>query len=214
MSQIDSGIRGLFALPAVYDFFQNLVGVSGVRRRWIRDVLKPFPGIRILDIGCGTAELLRFLPEDIRYTGYDMSAEYIAAARKRFGDRGRFLCEPVRNAGEDARPLPEEIGEGLFDLVLASGVLHHLDDGEARQVFRSARRALKPGGRIVTLDPAFVDRQNPLARWVVAHDRGRNVRSPEGYADLGRESFAKVEASAWRGALRIPFDHALLVAYS
>src|SRR6185437_14209184 len=35
-------------------------------------------------------------------------------------------------------------GEGGFDLALAFGVLHHLDDAEAAQVFACARRALKP----------------------------------------------------------------------
>jgi cyclopropane fatty-acyl-phospholipid synthase-like methyltransferase len=46
-------------------------------REWIvRDLIHPFPGMRILDLGCGPAQILSFLPDDVTYVGYDMSAEY------------------------------------------------------------------------------------------------------------------------------------------
>jgi SAM-dependent methyltransferase len=49
---------------------------------------------------------------------------------------------------------------GCYDIVMAFGVLHHLDDAEGRELFRGARRALKPGGRFVTLDtPSFRNNQ-------------------------------------------------------
>ena len=210
MAQIESGIRKVLAHPAVYDFFQDLVGVSRVRERWVREYLKPFPGARILDIGCGTSELLRYLPRGIEYTGYDRSEAYIAAARKRFGDRGRFTCESVEV--EAAAGADGSAGRGSFDIALAFGVLHHLDDAEARQVFVSARRALKPAGRLVTIDPTFVPTQSRMSRYIVARDRGRNVRSPQAYAELGRGVFGVFETAHWSGALRIPFDHGLVVA--
>jgi hypothetical protein len=37
MSQIDSGIRRRLALPAAYNFFQELVGAHAARLRWIRE---------------------------------------------------------------------------------------------------------------------------------------------------------------------------------
>jgi hypothetical protein len=46
---------------------------------------------------------------------------------------------------------------------------------------------------------------------VVSHDRGRNVRTPEAFAALGKPWFGKVEIAIWRGALRIPSDHAILI---
>jgi SAM-dependent methyltransferase len=209
MSQVTSGLRRVLAHPAVYDFFQNLVGASACRIRWTHDFLKPFSGARILDIGCGTAQLLRHLPADIDYTGFDMSEEYIEAARKRYGDRGRFSCDRVLATAEGDSETGDD--SGSYDIAVAFGVLHHLDDEEGRQVFRSARRALKPSGRFVTLDPAFIPDQGRLSRYVVSHDRGQNVRFPEAYAALGKGFFSDIKINVVRKALRIPTDQTILV---
>ena len=212
MSQVTSGMRRALSLPAFYDFFQDLVGARAARLRRIREVLKPFPGARILDIGCGTAEILHLLPDDIDYTGFDMCPAYVEAARRRHGGRGRFTCEKTEAFHPDGAD-----GNGPardFDIAMAFGVLHHLEDGEGRQVFRSARKALKPGGRFVTIDPAFVPDQAPLARLIVSRDRGRNVRFPQAYAALGWDVFPEIGISTWHNALRMPYDHAILECHT
>lgn len=227
MSQINSGIRRLLAFPAAYDLFQDLVGARALRQRWIRDCLKPFPGARILDIGCGTAEILPLLPEDVRYTGFDMSPAYIGAAKKRYGGRGNFTCESVVVFGQESpagtvrgsaatsglgsavASSPEPVN-GQFDIAMAFGVLHHLDDQEVHKLFAGARKALKPGGRMVTMDPSFVANQSPWAHFMVSRDRGRNVRLPDAYAALARDAFSQIGVSTWHNALRMPYDHAIL----
>jgi len=83
MAQNDTGLRRLLTRPWIYDLFQNLVGGVAIRRRFVRDYLGPFPGARILDIGCGTGNMLPFLPGDCGYLGFDFSEDYIAAARAR-----------------------------------------------------------------------------------------------------------------------------------
>jgi SAM-dependent methyltransferase len=205
MGQITTGARRILSVPFFYDLFQDLVGASGIRERWIRDFLRPFPGARILDIGCGTAGILPYLPGYVDYTGFDLSPAYIEAARARHGMRGRFSCaraEVFEPRADEARP---------YDIAMAFGVLHHLDDAEARSLLRNARSALGEGGRLVTLDPAFVPDQGRLARFAVSRDRGRNVRYPEAYAALGGGVFSRIETTVLRGALRIPYDHAALV---
>ena len=155
-----------------------------LRARNVRNHVRPFPGMRILDLGCGTAEILEALPTDITYVGYDMSPEYIAAARKRFGDRGTFHCGLLEQA-EVATLEP-------FDLVLGTGVLHHLDDDAARLFMSVASAALKPGGRIYTVDPCYAPGQNPIARFLISRDRGQHVRDVEGYRALPRGLAAEV----------------------
>lgn len=224
MSQVTSGLRKPLAIPGVYDFFLNLVGVPAARIRWIQDFLKPFAGARILDIGCGTAELLRYLPESVDYTGFDMSEAYIDSARKRYGHRGHFTCAAVEQfaaahpAVPDSGAAPGTASPGTaepgFDIAVAFGVLHHLGDADGRQVFRSARKLLKPGGRLVTIDPAFLPDQSYLSRYVAAHDRGQDVRFPEAYAGLGRDCFSRIEVTVLHKALRIPTDHAVLVCHA
>jgi SAM-dependent methyltransferase len=154
--------------------------------------------MRILDLGCGTAEILAALPADITYVGYDMSPEYIGAARTRFAGRGIFHC----------RSLEQTEVETLerFDLVMGIGVLHHLDDSTARHFMRIAKAALRPGGRIYTLDPCFTPRQNPIARFLISRDRGQHVRDPQGYLallqGLAVEVDGEVAHQAW-----IPYTH-------
>ena len=136
MAQVTTGIRAMLSHPLVYNALQSLMGAEKGRARNVRDHVRPFPGMRILDLGCGTAEILSALPTDITYVGYDMSPEYIAAAQKRFAGRGTFHCRLLEQA-EVATLEP-------FDLVLGIGVLHHLDDATARQFMAIAKAALKP----------------------------------------------------------------------
>ncbi|MBW8887832.1 MAG: class I SAM-dependent methyltransferase [Fibrobacteres bacterium] len=208
MAQNDTGLRRLLTWPWFYDFFQDLVGGVALRRRFVNEFLRPSPGARVLDIGCGTGNMLSYLPDGCGYLGFDFSEDYIAAARARYGERGRFTCARV-----DAHGAAQGLeGEGKFDFAIAFGVLHHLDDAEAARVFDCARQSLKPGGRLATIDPAFVAGQGKLARYVVSRDRGRNVRTPEGYAGLGRGIFPDLEVHVLRDTLRIPSDAVVLVA--
>ena len=49
----------------------------------------------VLDIGCGTAAILNFLPSNVAYTGYDINSAYINYAIKNYGQRAIFYNERV-----------------------------------------------------------------------------------------------------------------------
>jgi SAM-dependent methyltransferase len=174
------------------------MGAGKGRARNVRTYVRPFPGMRILDLGCGTAEILDALPEDVRYVGYDMSPRYIAAAQAKFGGRGTFHCGLLEQA--EATTLEP------FDLVLGTGVLHHLDDATARQFMAVAAAALKPSGRIYTVDPCLASGQNPVARFLMLRDRGKHVRDAEGYLALTRGLPAEVTGTLVHRAW-IPYTH-------
>ena len=97
-----------------------------------------------------------------------------------------------------------------FDLVLATGVLHHLDDSQAVRLFDLARRALKPGARLFTYDGCFVAGQPKLARFVVSQDRGKYVRESAEYAKLAAQVFPHVRSFVRHDLLRIPYTHVIL----
>src|SRR3954469_11432428 len=105
----------------------------------VNDYVRPQPGERVLDIGCGPGDALEYLPE-VDYTGVDLSERYIEAARERWGDRGTFVCADVRDAEFEGKE---------FDVVMSVGVLHHLDDAAARGLIDLAARRLAAGGRFV-----------------------------------------------------------------
>lgn len=202
MAQITSGIRGLLSHPAMYNLSQNGLGVKRARRVLANEYMPQRPGLRMLDIGCGTAEILEFMPRDLNYVGFDASEVYIEHARRHYGDRGEFFPGLVGSA---------ELAElGRFDVVLAFGVVHHLDDDEARHLFALAVEALNPGGVLLTVDPCFMPQQHWLAHWLISHDRGQNVRNEPGYRELAKDCFSRVESTPRNDFLRVPYTYLVM----
>ncbi|MBD8063273.1 class I SAM-dependent methyltransferase [Oceanitalea stevensii] len=97
-------------------------------------------GRRVLDAGCGSgplaAELLR---RGAVVTGLDASPAMVELARRRLGD------DVPLHVGDLAEPLP--FADDSFDDVVASLVLHYLEDWSAP--LAELRRVLRPGGRLL-----------------------------------------------------------------
>ncbi len=193
-------VNRVLAVPLVYRVWGWLVG-GGDRGAFAREYVRAREGQRVLDIGCGPADVLQWLPR-VDYTGFDSNPDYIRSATSNYGDRGRFYCQRVSE-----QSLSDHRG---FDIVLALGVLHHLDDDEAERLFRLALAALVPGGRLLTLDGVFVKGQNPIARLIISHDRGEHVRDEAGYRALAGRVFAKVKPAVRTDLNRIPYTHIIM----
>lgn len=183
MAERTRGPWALLTRPWAYEALQTLLGAERGKVSFVADDLKPVAGERVLDIGCGTAKLARYLGP-VTYVGYEPNPDYVAQGQ-------------AENVGRDvtlhAGYFDAAAAEALepFDLVIVSAVLHHMDDRQADDLFRLLARVTKPAGRVVTLDNVFVDGQNPIARALISLDRGRNVRRPEAYAALPRPYFAE-----------------------
>jgi SAM-dependent methyltransferase len=102
----------------------------------------PRRSLRLLEIGCGTGNVLGALGEFGEAVGIEANGTLLAAARA---------------AGLDARKgaLPDDlpITPGWPDVVLMLDVIEHLDDDLA--ALRAARRVLPGGGVLVITVPAF-----------------------------------------------------------
>jgi SAM-dependent methyltransferase len=195
-------IHRFLSFPAGYRLFQWMVGAEFARTTYLNEYAKPVPGDKILDLGCGPADILNHLPA-VNYTGLDVSPEYILSAQRRFGLKGRFLCGDVGLAAIEGE-------QGTFDLVLSIGVVHHLDDAQAAKLFALAHRALRPGGRLVTYDGCYAPQQSRIARWLLAQDRGKFVRQREEYLRLASAHFSRVEPQIRQDLLRIPYTHLIM----
>lgn len=202
MSQTTSGLRAALSLPSVYDFVQNLVGAARARRELSAHYLRAESGQLFVDVGCGTGEMLDFLPAGVRYVGFDLSQRYIDSARRRYGERARFECLDVAEAGR--------LDIHDVDIALAFGLLHHLDDHEVLGLLQTLVRLLGPNGRILTIDPTLSPGQHPVAAFVARRDRGQNVRSPDAYRALAAQVFDRVECEVRHDLLRIPYSHCVL----
>ena len=200
MSSERSGLRSLLGLPVLYRWFDAALGGPRMRSAFVAEVARIAPGDKVLDVGCGPGHILEHLP-DVDYLGCDTNERYVDEARERYGARGRFVHAGIQDLAE---------GDVQFDVALSTGVLHHLDDDQARSLFEYAHRALRPGGRLCTLDGCYAPGQHPVARRLLANDRGRYVRTEAAYVALARERFAKVESRVRHDALRIPYTHVFL----
>jgi ubiquinone/menaquinone biosynthesis C-methylase UbiE len=104
------------------------------------EILDAEPPRRVLDLGCGTAQLTDDLARrwpGARVVGLDLSSEMLAAAQRRLGDRAPELVR----ANSAALPF----ADGSFDLVTSSLSYHWYPD--AGRVLAELARVIRPGGR-------------------------------------------------------------------
>ena len=193
--------RRVLSLPVVYRLFSTLLGAHQSRTECVAEYIRPKVGDRVLDCGCGPADLFEYLP-GVDYVGIDMDAAYVAEAQSRFGDRASFRLGPL-----GAETMTEE---AHYDLVLAWGVLHHLDDDQVREFMRLAHRSLKATGRLVTLDPCYTEGQSRVARFLLDRDRGQHVRSREEWPRLVTPTFSSATFLLRHDLLRVPYTHLIM----
>lgn len=95
------------------DWTTEKVNIDGMKE-FGQSILRAFPdAYTVLDYGCGTGRLSRFLPVNFSYVGFDRSAEMIAHAREVFGHHTFTSTFPT---GEP------------FDVVASYSVLQYQDD--------------------------------------------------------------------------------------
>jgi SAM-dependent methyltransferase len=188
--------------PEVYLRLQSALGADRLRRLCIDEFLRPQPGERILDLGCGPGQVLAWLPAG-DYVGFDTEQRYIDYALATYGTRGAFHCAIFDESA--ARPL------GRFDAVLLFGLIHHLADAEVQALLKTVTSVLKPSGRVVTLDPCFTPDQSAIARRVAAADRGRHVRAAPAYDALVAPYFRGISARIVHNICRIPSTERIML---
>jgi SAM-dependent methyltransferase len=195
--QSNSGLLRWLRVPFLYNLFQDAVGANALRRRIIRNHARARPGDKVIDIGCGPAQILQSLP-NVEYFGLDTDPGYIAFAKRSYGGKGTFVVGNTRSVERDSRFKDA-------DIVIAITVLHHLDDQDAVHCIRFAYDALKVGGRFICLDPCWIPNQGVFSKYIMSHDRGRNIRTEHQYRQLAGKIFKNVLAWIDTKAMRIPY---------
>ena len=145
-----------------------------LRDRWwdndfsefLRETLRPRPGTRILDVGCGdgTAEVMLGRLHISQVTLFAVDRELDQA--KGTAQAGSAHNIRLNVVAADARCLP--FGEAVFDSTFCVAVLQHVRD--LRSGVGELARVTKPGGRIVAVEP-----DNAARYWFSSVDSGREA---------------------------------------
>jgi 2-polyprenyl-3-methyl-5-hydroxy-6-metoxy-1,4-benzoquinol methylase len=130
----------------------NWEGEAG-RLRWARRVKMLSNhlrmGMSVLELGCGTGYFTRELAHSgAHIVAVDVSPELLEIAKAN--------CSPPNVSYEIQNGCALRYRDALFDSVVGSSVLHHLD---IRQALREIHRVLKVGGTIYFTEPNMLNPQ-------------------------------------------------------
>ena len=147
MSNNDSTIKQYKKLAKSYNFrFPSYLKVTTDKVVKIASIA---PGGKILDLGCGTGELLFKLakkyPAVSELVGIDISEEMLKRAKSKLD----FFKTVSLHLGDIEKiEYPDE----YFDLIVSVGVMHYIRNPES--MTKEALRVLKHGGRFLVIDMA------------------------------------------------------------
>ena len=107
------------------------------------------PGMRVLDLGCGTGSLTILIKQSHLMShvyGLDADPQVLEIARSKADQAGAKIT--LEQGMAYRLPFPD----GWFDRVLTSLMLHHLTTDQKQQAMSEVYRVLQPGGKFAVLD--------------------------------------------------------------
>ncbi len=153
------------------------------------------PGLRVLEIGCGTGLFTQmFAASGAQIVAVDISAELLVLARDRHlpPQQVQFLEKRFEDCTVD----------GPFDAVVGSSILHHLELGPALQRIAGL---LKPGGRCAFAEPNMMNPQI-MAQKNIAPLKRMMGDSPDEAAFVRWSLRRRLAAAGFQSIRIVPFD--------
>lgn len=196
-------MRILESRPRRYDrgiAWLSLGQSEKVKRRIAESYARP--GVRILDVGCGTGTLaLLAARQGAEVVAFDVSGAMLSVAREKVAREGLQAGIEFHEMGVAGM---DQFADTSFDLVAATLVFSELSDDERRYALRHARRILKQGGRAAIADEVRPRRpakrvlhglvRFPLAVLTFALTQ-TTTRAVESLEDLVRTAGFRIEAA-------------------
>ena len=147
--------------------YATLRRVEGLHRYngFLWDLMRPFVGRRVLEVGSGTGLLTRFLAKREHVLATDLDPEYVELLRRTFADDPHVEVRRL----DLARLADDGVPRHAFDTVVCSNVLEHVEDD--RRALAAMRDVLVPGGRVVLIVPALQGLYGSIDRAIHHHRR-------------------------------------------
>jgi trans-aconitate 2-methyltransferase len=155
------------------------------------DLVRPRPGMRVIDLGCGTGRLTRELHERLKAVatlGIDNSEEMLGQARSLMEGGGGGLGFKLSDIAADLSAFG-----GPYDLVFSHAALHWVDDHPT--LLGRLTALVAPGGQLAVQVPANHDHpshtvaeavasESPFREALGGYVRHPSVLTPREYAVL------------------------------
>jgi SAM-dependent methyltransferase len=168
----------------------ELLAAAPQYNRWQFDMVAPYLGRRILEVGAGignmSALFLETHPELLVAT--DTDPYYRARLEERFAGRSDVAVEELHLPDPGA---PGRLGRFRLDTVIATNVVEHIEDDLGTAI--TMRELLAPGGRAIILVPALQGIYGELDRELGHHRRYNRPR----LALLMERAGLRVERMLW-----------------
>ena len=154
--------------------FTTLRRIEALRRYrlFLWDLIRPYVGRRVLEVGSGTGVMTRYLATRERLVVTDLDPLYLEFLQRTYSDRPNVEVRALDldRLAEDGLPLRS------FDTVVCANVLEHIDDDG--RALRAMRDLLTPGGRVVLIIPALRQLYGEIDR-AIGHYRRYSRREIE-----------------------------------
>jgi len=160
-------------LTPLYDpLVHHLMRENMLRTRLVleADIL---PGMRVLDLGCGTGTLTILIQQShlmAQVYGLDADPQVLEIARSKARQEG------ARITLEQGMAYQLPYSDGWFDRVVTSLMLHHLTSSQKQQALNEVFRILRPGGKFTILD---IGVPRGAYAWLVAQVMQRMERADD-----------------------------------
>src|SRR5580765_5479726 len=182
MSLLLEILHKIAAHPWVYDRIQTAAGQKVSLERMRKSISCSTRDV-IVDVGGGTGATRSVWPNRCRYVCLDIEMPKLRGFRSKNPDGLGVLGDATRMPFADASA----------DVLVCVAMLHHLTDGMVERLFEEGLRVLRPGGRVVLLDPVLNrNRWLGLALWWL--DRGSNPRTAR---ELRRKLASRFQIVHW-----------------
>lgn len=191
----------------VYKTFQFLVARKDTYQIIFQNIFQTDENSIVLDCGCGPAQY-RNLIKCSKYVGIDFNQKYIQKAISKFPD-DKFYLSDISNFDfkEDDK----------YSHIILLGLLHHLNDTNAKNLLNKLLKQLTDNGKVVTIDPIYIFNKNgfypKIANYLAFKDRGNYVRTKEEYDQLIDSKSASLQSKAYEKLLRVPLFHYVMYIY-
>lgn len=121
------------------------------------------PGMVAIDLGCGSGQVaLPLAPRGCFVLAVDLSAGAIELLKKRAAKQGLANVHALTQPIEGFDLAPQSV-----DLVVSNYALHHLRDGDKKEVVRMSYEWLRPGGQLVIGDMMLGRGASPEDRAII-----------------------------------------------